>query len=143
MANIHDDNCIFCKIIAGEIPCHKIFEDEHVLAFLDIGPIAKGHALIIPKYHASEITELPSDFSAACGRVLPKISTAIQTVTECPAFNVLQNNGALSGQAVMHVHFHIIPRYTTETGLKYNWTPGQLSSDFALELRDKIIAKLS
>ncbi|QQE11959.1 HIT family protein [Planctomycetota bacterium] len=142
MASQHDDNCIFCKIINGDIPCHKIYEDDRVLAFIDIGPISKGHTLIIPKYHAAEIVDVPEEYAAACGMAIPKIAKAVQGATGCPAYNILQNNGQLAGQAVFHVHFHIIPRYSAETGLNYKWIPGQLDETDAVEMKAAIANNL-
>ena len=142
MSHPHDENCIFCKIIAGQIPCHKLYEDEHTLAFLDIGPISKGHLLVIPKEHSESIATLSPEAAAACGRILPKLAQAAQKATHCPAYNILQNNGSLAGQAVFHVHFHIIPRYENETGLIFKWPAGSLSDDDAAKLKSDIIDNL-
>ena len=128
---------IFSKIIRGEVPAHKIYEDDFVISILDIGPLSEGHALVIPKEPAATIDTLSDEFAAAVGRVLPRITRAIQKVTGATAVNILQNNGADAGQAVDHVHFHIIPKFTgrnTGTGLMIDWTPGSLSQDEALEL---------
>jgi histidine triad (HIT) family protein len=131
---------IFSKIIRGEVPAHKIYEDDSVIAILDIGPLSEGHALVIPKEPAATIDELSDDHAAAVGRVLPRIVRAIKKVTGASAVNILQNNGAAAGQAVDHVHFHIIPRFVdrTEEGLVFGWKPGALSQDDALELGKKI-----
>ena len=106
----YDENCIFCKIIKGEIPCHKLFEDEHVLAFLDVGPLSQGHTLVIPKGHYKTVDVMPDEVAAAVGRCLPKLSTAILKATGSTDWNLLQNNGEPAGQEVLHAHFHIIPR---------------------------------
>ncbi|MGJ8636315.1 MAG: HIT family protein [Phycisphaerales bacterium] len=132
---------IFSKIIRGEVPSHKIYEDDFVIAILDIGPLSEGHALVIPKEPAATIDELSDDHAAAVGRVLPRIVRAIKKVTGATAVNVLQNNGAQAGQAVDHVHFHIIPRYVDRAegvGLLVDWNPGTLSQDDALELGKQI-----
>jgi len=132
---------IFSKIIRGEISAHKIYEDDFVIAILDIGPLSEGHALVIPKEPAATIDELSDDHAAALGRVLPRITRAIKKVTGAQAVNILQNNGAAAGQAVDHVHFHIIPRYVDrpdQVGLLVDWKPGELSQDEALELGKKI-----
>ena len=105
-----DPNCIFCKIVAGQIPCHKIHEDDNVLAFLDVGPLSQGHTLVIPKGHWVTLDQVLSEISAAIGKVLPVIAKAVCDATGTPDFNILQNNGKLAHQAVGHVHFHIIPR---------------------------------
>lgn len=136
-----DANCIFCKIIAGQIPCHKLYEDDRVLAFLDIGPLSQGHCLIIPKEHYTTIDQMPADLACACAAVLPKLSKAIITATGAAGWNVLQNNGAIAGQEVNHVHFHIIPR-TDDDGLGYRWLAGTLDGDTAKQLIKAITAKL-
>ncbi len=100
---------IFSKILAGQIPCHKLYEDAHVLAFLDIKPIARGHTLLIPKEPAVTLDALSDDAAAAIGRALPKVCRAVMKATGATSYNVLQNNGAAAHQAVFHVHFHIIP----------------------------------
>lgn len=110
MAHPSDDNCIFCKIIKGEIPCHKLYEDEHVLAFLDVGPLSVGHTLVIPKGHYKTVDIMPDEIAAAVGRCLPKLSKAILHATGSTDWNLLQNNGEPAGQEVLHTHFHIIPR---------------------------------
>ena len=85
--------CIFCKIVAGQIPCHKLYEDERVLAFLDVGPLSRGHTLVIPKGHYLTIDQVPAEVAAACGAVLPRLSRAVAAATGATAWNVLQNNG--------------------------------------------------
>ena len=119
---------IFSKIIRGEIPSHKVYEDEHVFAFLDIGPLSHGHTLVIPKEPAVTLDALSDDAAAALGRVLPRICRAVKKATGCEAYNVLQNNGPLAHQAVFHVHFHIIPK-TEESGLGVGWEPRKLADD--------------
>ncbi|MGB1126701.1 MAG: HIT family protein [Phycisphaeraceae bacterium] len=105
-----DPDCIFCKIVAGEIPCHKLYEDEHVLAFLDVQPLSAGHTLVIPKGHYQAVEQMPDEVGAAIGRCLPKLGKAILNATGSTDWNILQNNGEPAGQEVMHVHFHLIPR---------------------------------
>ena len=126
---------IFSKILSGEIPCHKVYEDEHVLAFLDINPIARGHTLVIPKEPAETLDRLSDDAAAAIGRVLPRIARAVLAATGTAAFNVLQNNGTLAHQAVHHVHFHIIPKHSDGSGLGIGWKPGGLDDGAALASR--------
>ena len=117
---------VFAKILRGDIPCHRVYEDDDVLAFLDINPLARGHILVIPKEPAGTLDELSDDAAAALGRVLPRIARAVLAVTGARAYNVLQNNGAEAHQAVFHVHFHIIPKLDDGTGLGIGWKPGQL-----------------
>jgi histidine triad (HIT) family protein len=131
---------IFGKILRGEIPCHRIYEDDHVLAFLDVGPLSRGHTLVIPKQAVATLDQLSDDVAAAIGRVLPRISRAVLAATGATAFNVLQNNGTLAHQAVHHVHFHIIPKYDDGTGLGIDWPAGKLES--GAELARSIAGKL-
>ena len=118
---------IFDAILDGELPCHRVFENEHVLAFLDIGPLSRGHALVIPKERRAQLHELSDDASAELGRVLPRIARAVLSATGATAYNVLQNNGSEAHQAVFHVHFHIIPRFPDGSGLGLNWAPSNIS----------------
>jgi histidine triad (HIT) family protein len=132
---------IFDKILDGEIPCHKLYEDEHVLAFLDVGPISRGHSLVIPKERKAFLHELSDEAAAALGSVLPRLCRAVKEATGVDAYNVLQNNGASAHQAVMHVHFHIIPR-TAHDGLGVGWSAGELDPAEAAELVEAIQAAL-
>ena len=124
---------IFDKILDGEIPCHKVYEDDLVLAFLDVGPLSRGHTLVIPKERKAYVHELSDDSAAAIGRVLPRLSSAILKVTGATAYNILQNNGPAAHQAVMHVHFHIIPK-TVDGGLGVGWPAGSLDDGVAQQL---------
>ena len=121
---------IFSKILRGDLPCHKVYEDEHVLAFLDIGPLSEGHTLVIPKQEVAYVHELSDESAAAIGRVLPRLCRVVREVTGVDEYNVLQNNGALAHQAVFHVHFHIIPKPDGAQGLGVSW-PAQADFDHA------------
>jgi histidine triad (HIT) family protein len=116
---------IFSRIIRGEIPCHRVYEDEKVLAFLDVGPLSRGHTLVIPKEAAATLDQLSDESAAALGRVLPRLCRAVLKATGTTSYNVLQNNGAAAHQAVFHVHFHIIPK-TSGAGLGIGWPAGRL-----------------
>lgn len=133
--------CIFCKIAQGDIPCHKLYEDDHVLAFLDVGPLSRGHCLLIPKAHHMTIDCLPEALAAACGRALPKLSKAVAAATGVTNWNILQNNGQAAGQVVHHVHFHIIPRIEGD-GLGYRWPAGKLDGEDAKKLVEAIKREL-
>ena len=121
---------IFQKILDGEIPCHRVYEDEHVLAFLDVAPLSPGHVLVIPKEAQATLGELSDRSAEAIGRVLPRLCRAVCSVTGATDYNVLQNNGSAAHQAVMHVHFHIIPR-VGEQGLGIDWPAQDLERDAA------------
>ena len=133
-----DPSCIFCKIIAGAIPALRVYEDDQAFAFLDIGPLAEGHLLVIPKRHYHRLEDMDPDAVAAVARLLPRLSRAVIQVTGCPAYNVLQNNGKEAGQEVGHVHFHIIPR-TAADGLGYRWNAGKYAPGRAEELHQQMI----
>ena len=104
------ENCLFCKIIRGEIPVAKLYEDEHTLAFLDIMPAAKGHALVIPKHHGKTLLDIPSEELCHTIKIVQKIAAATVKATGAEGFNIHQSNSEAAGQVIPHVHFHIIPR---------------------------------
>jgi histidine triad (HIT) family protein len=133
---------IFDRILSGEIPAHRVYEDEHVLAFLDVGPLAEGHTLVIPKERRAMLHELSDETAAALGRVLPRLCRAVLRATGATAYNVLQNNGSTAHQTVMHVHFHIIPRLGA-TGLGIGWSPRPLTQQRAEELAARMRQELA
>jgi histidine triad (HIT) family protein len=133
---------IFTKILTGEIPCFRVYEDDKVFAFLDISPLSRGHTLVIPKEPAKTIDQLSEESAAALGRVLPRISRAILRATGATAFNILQNNGVTAHQAVMHVHFHIIPKYGDGSGLGIQWPSRSLSADEGQQLATAITEQI-
>jgi histidine triad (HIT) family protein len=104
------DDCIFCKMVAGQISVTKIYEDEIVFAFLDIGPVSDGHTLVIPKQHVEKLHDCPSQLLGQVASRLGKIAKAVATAMNVEGYNVLCNNGKAAGQLVNHLHFHIIPR---------------------------------
>jgi histidine triad (HIT) family protein len=138
MSNAHAPT-IFDKIIAGEIPSHKVYEDDHVLAFLDIGPLSHGHTLVVPKERKAQLHQLSDEASAAIGRVLPRLCRAVMQAAGATAYNVLQNNGSEAHQAVMHVHFHIIPKIGAK-GLGLGWKSDKLDAASGSELAARIRA---
>lgn len=117
---------IFTKILAGEIPCHRVYEDEKVLAFLDVAPLSRGHVLVIPKEPAATVDALSDESAAAIGRVLPRLCRAVMQATGTRDYNILQNNGSAAHQAVFHVHFHIIPKPSDAAGLGVHWPAKKL-----------------
>ncbi len=118
-----DPTCIFCRIVRGEIPCEKIYEDDAVLAFMDIGPIIKGHALIIPKAHYERIIDVPPDLLGRVIAVTQRVARALFDGLGADGVNIHQTNGAVAGQTVPHVHFHAIPRFEGD-GHSWNWRAG-------------------
>jgi histidine triad (HIT) family protein len=134
---VNNDETIFDAILAGRIPCHRVYEDEHVLAFLDINPVSLGHTLVIPRERAAFVHNLSDESSAAIGRVLPRLCRAVLHASGATEYNILQNNGASAHQAVFHVHFHIIPR-VAERGLGVGWQTQQLASAVAEDLLSKM-----
>ena len=133
---------IFSKIIRGEIPCHRVYEDDLVLAFLDINPLSEGHTLVIPKRAAATLDALDDESSAAIGRVLPRLCRAVLAATGTEAYNILQNNGAGAQQSVFHVHFHIIPKPSADRGLGIRWPGGSIDHAAAASLATAIAGRL-
>ncbi len=117
---------IFTRIIRGEIPCHRVHEDAHVFAFLDIAPLAPGHVLVVPRQEVEFLHQLDDAHAAALGAALPRVARAMLAATGATAYNLLQNNGALAHQAVPHVHMHLIPRFEDGRGLGIGWRSGPI-----------------
>ena len=108
------NDCIFCAIAANEIPSFKVYEDDLVLAYLDINPFTKGHTLVIPKAHSANMLETSDETLAAVIARVKKVAAHVKAALPCDGFNILQNNGEAAGQTVHHLHFHIVPRYGKE-----------------------------
>ena len=132
-----DPDCVFCKIAAGEIPCAKVLETASSLAFMDVGPLAEGHVLLIPKDHCRTLDEMPADLAGEVLRHLPALVRAVQKVTACQGVNVLQNNGRVAHQVVPHVHVHVIPRRAGDE-FHFNWPAGQYPPGRAEQLAQEI-----
>lgn len=133
---------IFSKIIAGEVPCFKVYEDEHVLAFLDINPIQPGHTLVIPKNPSEDGLTCSPDDLARIMLAAQKIALALKTVVECDGVNFLMNNGEAAGQKVFHTHLHIIPRYHDD-GVYEEPMPGEYESGEAEGLAATLASAVS
>lgn len=134
--------CVFCGIADGSIPGFKVLDEQAVVAFLDINPLAEGHLLVIPRRHYERLDEMPGDELARLADQLPRLARAVVEATAAEGYNVLQNNGSCAGQAVGHVHFHIIPRVEAD-GLGYRWPAGQYGAGEDEKMRGKIVAALS
>jgi histidine triad (HIT) family protein len=133
---------IFTRIIRGEIPCHRLLENELVIAFLDVNPLVPGHALVVPKEEKAHLHELSEASAAALGAALPRVAAAVLAETGATAYNVLQNNGARAHQAVMHVHFHVIPKLEDGRGLDIAWKAAPLDHAAGAQLAARIAARL-
>ncbi|MBN1792860.1 HIT family protein [Candidatus Woesearchaeota archaeon] len=134
------DDCIFCKIIRGEIPSSKIYEDKDFFAFLDIRPINKGHSLIIPKVHCKGILDFPRAEETDFLEVIKKVAGAVVKAVDADGFNLGMNTGAAAGQIVFHAHMHIIPRFEGD-GLK-SWPHKELSREEMDETHKRILSAL-
>ena len=135
------DDCIFCKMVAGQIPVTKVYEDDVVLAFLDIGPISDGHTLVIPKQHFEKLHDCPAELLGQVSLRLCQIAGAVASAMNCDGYNLLCNNGRAAGQLIEHLHFHIVPRNTGD-GLfsrwpSYKYKEGKIEA-IAAEIRENL-----
>jgi len=134
---MQEENCVFCKIVRGEIPSAKLLESDSVLAFLDIAPINKGHSLVIPKEHHADIHVLPEEEFREIAAAVKKVAGAVKKATNAEGINVLQANGKAAGQEVFHFHAHVIPRFSgDESGFK--WPKKEYSGGEMQEFQKKI-----
>lgn len=136
---MRDNNCIFCKIIAGEIPSRTIYEDNDFKVILDVNPASKGHALILPKNHCANLYEIDDDLLAKASKLAKKLAVHMSEMLDCDGLNFLQNNGEVAGQTVFHFHMHLIPRYKSmKNDDLLNWT----HVEFTDEEQDAVCQKL-
>ncbi len=131
------DDCIFCKIIAGGVPSQKVYENELILAILDINPIAPGHTLVLPKTHVEMFTDLRPDILGELAIRAQQVARGVARATNAQGFNLLMNNHKCSGQAIPHAHWHIIPR-KTDDGVRFNWQPTQYPEGEAARIATNI-----
>ena len=137
---MRDENCIFCKIAAGEIPSKTLYEDEEFRVILDLGPANKGHALILPKDHYADLFALPEEKAEKVIRLAKKMGAQIKDALHADGLNLVQNNGECAGQTVFHFHMHIIPRFKND-GQKIGWIPGKPSGEELEEVRKEIVGE--
>ena len=130
-------DCIFCKIVAGEIPCSKVHEDEHTLAFLDISPAVEGHTLVIPKEHCTDLPDAPTEVLEACMTTAARITRGLKG-WGADGVNLLQNNGPAAGQVVFHIHFHLFPRYKDDQR-PWGWKGSPYPKGRAEELQAELV----
>ena len=132
------DDCIFCKIAAGDIPSATLYEDDDFRVILDIEPASKGHALILPKNHSANLYELPDEEAGKVMKLAKKMATQMTEKLGCDGFNLVQNNGETAGQTVFHFHMHLIPRYKDD-GQKIGWTHESPSQEELEEIKNTIV----
>ena len=137
MKKMKRDDCIFCKIAAGDIPSATIYEDDDFRVILDIEPASKGHALILPKEHFANLYELSDEVAAKALVVAKKVIAKMTDIVECDGYNVVQNNGEAAGQTVFHFHIHLIPRYK-EDQVNISWKQGKLTEEVKTEILSKM-----
>ena len=125
---MRDENCIFCKIIAGEIPSNTIYEDDEFKVVLDVSPASKGHALILPKNHYADLYEIDENVAADAMKLAKKLAIHMTDVLKCDGFNLVQNNHEVAGQTVFHFHMHLVPRFIKDT-VTVTWVPGQSDNE--------------
>jgi histidine triad (HIT) family protein len=140
--NAYDTNNIFAKILRGEMPCRKVYEDEHALAFLDIFPQGPGHTLVIPKVAATNLLTFPTEALGPYMASVQKVAGAVQRAFEADGITLFQFNGAAGGQSVFHLHFHVIPRHTGVELIGHGKS-GMASNEILQPHRDAILAQLS
>ena len=134
---MQDENCIFCKIAAGELPSATLYEDEDFRVILDLGPASKGHALILPKEHYRNLFDLDEEIAAKAMILAKKMICVMKEVLGCDGYNVVQNNEEVAGQTVFHFHMHLIPRYKDDNvGLE--WNVGSLSDEYKEDILNKL-----
>lgn len=134
-------DCIFCKIVNGEIPSAKVFENEHVLAFLDITQVTKGHTLVIPKVHKENLFELTPEIARNLFEVVPAIANALKQEFAPIGLNMLNNNGEHAGQSVFHYHMHLLPRYGKGDGFGAVWKSNQ--NDYTMQMLQEMAANIN
>jgi len=134
-------DCVFCRIVKGELPCAKVYEDERVIGFLDINPVNPGHTLVLPKRHYGTLFEISLDDLHACATASKKIATAVYKAVNASGLNLFQNNYPSAGQLIDHIHFHIVPRFSRDKVL--NLWPGKPCPQVELvEICEKIRTEL-
>ena len=134
---MRNENCIFCKILNGDIPSTKVYEDDQFVIMLDIGPASFGHALILPKDHYANIFEMPEEVLSKSICLAKTFGEKLVKALGADGLNLVQNNGAAAGQTVFHYHLHLIPRYDGDS-VGDLWTPGSLSPEARQEILDKL-----
>ncbi len=134
-------DCVFCKIVGGEIPSARVLDTDQAVAFLDINPVNQGHTLLVPKAHHAQLSELPEPIAAAIGALLPRLSRAVAAATGADGLNVIVNNGAAAGQTIDHAHWHLIPRFHDDP-VNWPWPHQSYSGDELNQMQFRIEREL-
>lgn len=132
------ENCLFCKIINGEIPSSKIYEDNQVMAFLDISQTTPGHSLLVPKEHIRNVLDMSQETATSLFARLPKLARALQKATGSLGMNIINNNEEIAGQTVFHAHVHLVPRYTANDGIDISFTTHEPNFEALGKLAEQI-----
>ncbi|MEM3030631.1 MAG: HIT family protein [Candidatus Micrarchaeia archaeon] len=132
------EECIFCKIAARQIPADVVYEDEKYIAFLDINPAAKGHSLVVPKKHTSDIHDMEEPELSLFAGVVQRVARAIKEVTKCDGINIVMNNGRTAGQIIFHAHCHVVPRFHAD-GISFRVPRARYAEGEAAEVARKVL----
>lgn len=136
-----EPNCIFCKIVSGEIPSTRVLETDRAIVILDINPVVKGHVLIIPRDHHPQVGDLPDELAAHAGSLLPRLARAVVSAVDAEGSNVIINNGRVAGQTIDHCHWHVIPRFDGDP-VHWPWPHQSYSGDEMVATASRITAAM-
>jgi histidine triad (HIT) family protein len=138
---VQDSHCVFCKIVRGEIPSARVLETAHAVVFLDINPLNPGHTLLVPRSHHTNLLELPAEIAAHAGSLLPGLCRAVKAATGATGLNVIINNGTVAGQTIDHCHWHIIPRFASDS-IRWPWPQGKYRGEELSLMKSRIEGEL-
>jgi len=141
-SSLRDPNCVFCKIVTGELPSSKVLETDHAVAFLDIHPVNPGHVLLVVKPHHANVAALPEALAAQAGSLLPRLCAAVKAATRAEGLNVITNDGRVAGQTIDHVHWHIIPRFQGDA-VRWPWPHCEYLGDELKQMQLRLQRELS
>lgn len=136
------EDCVFCKIVKGEIPSHRVYGDDDAVAFLDVNPVTEGHVLVVPRDHAGTLTDMEPSSVPPLFAAAREVAAALESALDPAGLNLIQNNGGAAGQEVPHVHVHLVPRYSPGDGVDVTWRAGELDDDRAAEIVDEVRGEL-
>lgn len=136
-----DSDCVFCKIVAGDIPSARVLETDHAIVILDINPVVKGHLLVIPRAHHVLVGDLPDDLAGHVGSLLPRLTRSLASAVGAEGSNVVINSGRVAGQEIDHCHWHLIPRFSGDP-VRWPWPRDAYSGDDMARTASRIVAEL-